>query len=229
MKLAVRIQSGGNRDRWVKAMFHMLGNDRRIESVASETPGLWESAKATLSSYHEGDTHMLVMQDDILPCADLIKTADALIEILPSNPITLFSNKETILRARQEHKNYVTLRRWLMAQAYIVPIPTIEDFLSWAERHIKPNINYDDNRWAMYLFYHGILTYATAPSLVEHIGWNDTTLRYYAPNTDWQPRLRMAKWFIGFEKHALAIDWSKTDAVADNDGGMSEFAHYYID
>ena len=227
MKLAIRIQATNKRQRWVDTLLYLL-NDRRAKAIFDNRLQLWNGAKTTLLSYNKTHTHMLVLQDDVLPCKDFIKTVEKIIEILPDQPITLFSNKEAILEAKNRGINWVKLRKWLMAQTYIMPISIIEDFLIWEARHIKPEIYYDDNRWAMYFFYHKKRVWATAPSLVEHLGWNNTSLRNYTPSFIFEPRNRMAKWFIGFENSGLSIDWSKLEAYEDLDGQNSDFCHYYI-
>ena len=127
--------------------------------------------------------------------------------------------------------HWMKTRRWLMAQAYIMPIPIIVDFLAWQARHIKPEIFYDDNRWCMYFFYHNQYVWVTIPSLVEHLGWNATTLNggSYREGHEFEPRLRMAKQYIGFEKSAMDIDWTDEQVLTDNDGDLSSFVHYYIE
>ncbi len=225
MRLAINIQATVERKNWIKVMQGIL-NDKRAVPVFDTKHDLWEGAKATLKNYKKGTTHMLVLQDDVLPCQDFIKTAERIIEILPDDPITLFSNRREILEAKAKGYNWFRLKKFLMAQAYIMPVPIIEDFLIWAEKHIKPEIYFDDNRWAMYLYYHDKLTWATAPSLVEHLGWNQTTLTGYNAGHSFEPRLRMATWYIGFENSGLMYDWSRLDAIDDPDKILGDFAGY---
>jgi len=228
MKLAINIQATHKRDFWIKTLLFML-NDKRAKPCFDTTDSLWGGAKQTLQSYTPSTTHLLVLQDDILPCKDLIPTVERLIEILPDEPITLFSNKNSILEARNLGLNWVALRKFLMAQAYIMPIPIIEDFLPWVEKHVKPEIYFDDNRWAMYFFYHKLLVRATVPSLVEHLGWGETTLRQVTPSYVFDFKNRMAKWFIGVENSGLDINWENTDSFLDDDGSNSDFCQYLIE
>ena len=234
MNLAVRIQATEQRKRWVDTLVvHLLNQEPHnsdIQVVVDKSHDLWSGAKATLQSYTQGfHTHVLLLQDDVLPCRDLIKTAEHLIELLPHEPITLFSNHSAITKAREAGKHWALLKKWLMAQAYIMPVEIIEDFIPWAERHIKPEIYFDDNRWAMYFDYHNRGVYATAPSLVEHLGWNSTTLNGgYDPGHTFSAESRMAKWFIGFEHSGLEIDWGNPhnyfEAQKTSNG---DWAHYY--
>ena len=214
------------RIRWAKQMREWFGPDANI--MLDLSGDLWTGAKNTLMSYKPGDTHMLVLQDDILPCKDIVETAKLLMTLRPDDPITLFSNKARIEQCKLQNVHWLKMRKWLMAQAYIVPVALIKEFLAWEALHIDQRIYFDDNRWAMFLFYTNRWTYATAPSLVEHLGWNGSTLSAYRDNGQpLEARLRMANWFIGFEASGKDIDWSDLRYVEDPDGNNSDFSSYY--
>ncbi len=119
--------------------------------------------------------------------------------------ITLFSNREELLYAKAEKKHWVVLNRLPMAQAYIMPVPMVEDFLLFAKQHIKPEIYFDNNRLSLWALKRNIKIWATAPSLVEHIGWSETTLRGgYKEGHRFSPEQRMSRWFIGL---AMSLLW----------------------
>ena len=107
----------------------------------------------------------------------------------------------------------------------MLPTSLAKDMIQWIEEYCKQDMKHDDDRMATFMWYHQKKVYATAPCLVEHIGWNDTTLRTYDPSFVFEPRLRMAKQYIGFEKSALKMDWESTieKAVLDNEGSNSQF------
>jgi hypothetical protein len=229
MKLSIRIQHVKKRERWAKTLKYLLG-DKRTKIITDQKNILWEGAKKTLQSYDHKATHLLVLQDDVLPCQDFVATVERILELLPNEPITFYSPNESILAAQNLKSNWVTLLTWRNAQAYVLPVPIIDDFLVWAERHIKPEIYFDDDRFAMYFYFHKQLVYCTAPSLVEHMGWNSTTLTGYKSGHVFESRLRMAKWYIGFENSGLNIDWAATvkKPVFENDGDWGEWSHLYI-
>ena len=226
-KLGIRIQHNCMRMRWLEVMKNLLDSRcaSQVKAIPDPTGSLWGSCKAVLTSYLPDDTHVMVLQDDVLPCKDLIKAAERIIELLPNEPITLFSNSEVIKRAREKQKNWVKLRVWFMAQAYILPVALIKDMIPWVEQRVKQSVYMDDDRMATYMYYQGKYVYATAPCLVEHIGWNETTLRGYQPGHEFKPELRMASDYIGFEKSALDIDWTRgiEDPILDNNGHISMF------
>ncbi len=234
LQLAVRIQHVPERKRWADYLHQMLSESEtyplQIKTVEDDKHELWSGAKKTLQSFGPRDTHVLVLQDDVLPCRDLIPAAEKIMELLPNSPVTMFSPGDWQAVAKIKNLNWATLKVWRMAQCYLVPVGLIKDFLEWSEKHINPKIYFDDDRWAMYLFANEILTYATNPSLVEHLGWNQSTLTGYQPGHVFETRNRIAKNFIGFENSALDIDWSKDldKPLEIRDGTWSEFVQNYL-
>jgi len=219
MKLSIRIQHKANRrEEWLKTLLHLL-NDKRAKVITDRSHSLYGSWKETVKSYSRRSTHILVLQDDVLPCRDFIPAVERIIEVLPDEPITLFSNSQSIEEALRVRVSWVKLRTWFMAQAYILPVPLLDDMYSWIEKNIKPSVYMDDNRMATYMFYKGRYVYATAPSLVEHLGWNSTTLTGYQPGYAYRRDLRMANSFIGIEESPLTVDWSRPDQFIVNDTG----------
>jgi hypothetical protein len=228
MKLAVRIQHTPSRKRWCGVLKRLL-NHRYTQVITDDKGNLWEGAKKTMGSFGPKDTHILILQDDILPCEDFVQTVERIIELLPNECVTFFSNSDRILEAQKKGINWVTLKTFLMAQAYVMPTAMMTDFLNWTEAHVKPEIYFDDDRMAMYFFYHNKKVWATAPSLVEHIGWNGSTLTGYKPGHVFEPRLRMAKWFIGMENSGLEVNWANglDRPVEDNEGNWGSWSHLF--
>jgi hypothetical protein len=232
MKLAINIQHVPGRERWAETMRYMLA-DRRVTIQTDDKRDLWEGCKKVLTNRPKGTTHVLVLQDDILPCRDFISTVERIINLLPGEVITYFSTRQTIGHPLNLGLHYLKLKTWRMAQAYSAPVEVIDDFIAWADRHIKPEIYFDDDRWAMYCFYNNRWVWATAPSLVEHLGWNQTTLGGgYKPQFRLDLRKkasqRMAEAFVGYENSPKDIEWENLKAIEDNEGTYAEFIHNYI-
>lgn len=225
MKLDIRIQTTGRRNWWLTELEHLL-NDKRVKPVLGGGNNLWEDAKHVLLSYSKTATHLLVLQDDVLPCKNFIPTVEKLISLLPDEPITLFSNSMAIETALYDNKHWATLKTWFMAQSYIMPTKIIPDLISWVDSKVKPSTRFDDERFGMYFFYHEHPVYATAPSLVEHLGWNSTLLRNYK-SYEFKTRrdIRMARVFIGLDQDPLDIDWAEgiDHPAVDNEGHNSQF------
>ena len=224
MKLCVRINATTKRQRWAYELQNMLGIKAQI--IWSKSGDLWGGVKYTLEQYEQDDTHMLIVQDDVLPCKHLTETAERLAELRPNNPITLFTNRPRVEQCKAQGLPWLRVGKWLMTQAYIVPIPMIVEFLKYCDEHIDDKIYYDDNRWAMFCWYNKIDVFATAPSLVEHLGWNSTSHGHYNADHDFEPRLRMAKWFLGFENSGMDVNWENLNFVDDPDGNNADFCSY---
>lgn len=227
MKIAYRIQHGqGTRDHWLKLLLLML-DSKKVEVHTDKTHSLWQSCSDTLTSYRKGDTHVLVLQDDVLPCKNFIKTVSEIAESCPENPVTFFTNNQKSVTAVQQGKHWLSMRVWFMAQAYLLPVALIDDMILWISQNVKDSIQNDDDRMATYLFYHDIFTMATVPSLVEHMGWNTTTLRNYNNFNDLKNRrdLRMASVWIGLDSDPMDIDWSvrESNILIDKEGNNSQF------
>jgi len=233
MNLVCNLQHRVNvRERWTSFLVQML-DDYRVHVTYDRSGDLWESAKLVLTSYPKEASHVMVIQDDCLPCKDLIQTVEKLIEFLPDNLITLFSNRDEVLQARAEGKSWALLNRLLMAQSYIIPKSMIEDFIPFAEKHIKPEIYYDDNRLTLWALKNNIKIWTTAPSLVNHQGAFETTIRGgYKKGHNFFDKSRLASWYIGFEESGLNIDWTKglDKPITDrSEGDWAGVCQYYIE
>jgi len=226
-KVGFRIQTGGYRKRHIDLLRYLFFEDKgEFNSFKTiEVHNLWECAKSCLLSAEPEETHLVIMQDDILFCKDFATTVNHLISLLPDEIITLFSNSEHINLALKQNINWVKLKVWFMAQCYIVPVKVAKDMVSWIDEYVKEQVTLDDDRMATYCFYHNRQVYATAPSLVEHIGFADTTLRNYNEYFRLKSIHRIATRFIGFEKSGMSVDWRNTikKALNINEGKESQF------
>lgn len=224
--LSICIQTSGKRPRHIKLLLDLLKEEviqKKLEDVYIRTVEgntLWGSCRDCLLSASSG--HILVLQDDVLPCKDFISTVLHLIQLRPDQIITLFSNSEAIDTARSYGYNYAELKVWFMAQAYVLPAIEAVKMAVWIDEHCKEDMKHDDDRMATYVWYMQKRVIATVPSLVEHIGWNTTTLTTYKKKP-FEPRLRMARWYIGFETSGLDIQWERPDAIIATDGDNSMF------
>ena len=224
-KLGVRIQSSGQRMRWIDALGNLILRELVFNGFTYDVivdKNLANAAHRCLTSATEDETHLLILQDDILPCQDLTLGAYRIIDALPNNIVTLFSNSEHVKEAYNSGLRYLEMKYFFMAQAFIIPVDIAKKAAAWMKENVKDSVYLDDERLATYCFYTNKKVYATAPSLVEHLGWDSTTLNSYK-DKDINKKLRMANRFIGFEKSALEFDWSKTLALRVNDGAVSMF------
>jgi len=226
MKLAIRIKHNPyaahvNRDQWLKVMVMIL-NDPRVKVYNDSAGNPYQSICGLFDDViKENPTHLLVLEDDVLPCFNFISTVEKIIKTLKNEPVTFFTNSKAINVALKDEINWIRLKIWYYTQSYVMPFKLMGNMLSWIDKNVDDDARHsDDERIAMYFYFHNRFVYATAPSLVEHIGWNSSSLKHDRPEEYMNSRdLRTAKKFIGVDKNPDEIDWTKTikRAVFDYD------------
>jgi len=230
IKLAVNIQHSPKRNRLLQHLLFSLDGFKPT-NIIEDTVSCWSGCQKCLTTYPVGTTHILVMQDDVIACPDFIKTVKKIISILPDKPITFFCRDEIILAAKQRKQNFALLKVWFMAQAYVMPVAMAQDLVAWGNKHINPARTIDDENMAMYFLHHGIKVYATAPSLVDHLGWQSTTITDRDGDRYFDVNRRVARWFIGYDESGLKIKWDENldDLPVANFGDWSMFCENYVE
>ncbi|MEK7504170.1 MAG: hypothetical protein AAB550_01580 [Patescibacteria group bacterium] len=217
MKLAIRIlhyskPNRPDRSNWVEAIKFIL-NDPRVSVFIDGSGTPYGGLKNLYNDFVKAKpTHILALHHDILPCFNFIPTVEKLIKMLPADPISFYSNGNAIETALHSHSHWVKARIWYYTQAYTMPFSVMQKMIAWIDENvIDDGRNSDDERIAMYFYYQNKYVYTTAPSLVEHIGWNSTTVDYDRPLEGYLDNRshRMAKKFIGIDQDPLHLDWSK--------------------
>jgi len=217
MNLAIRIlhyrkDGRPDRTRWVEVMKDMLNDSRvKVFTDASGTPytGL---SNVYSDIAKDNPTHVLILHHDVLPCFDFIPAVEGLLGLRRDEPMTFYTNSKATDLALKEGVHWLKLKIWYYSQAYAMSFPLMKDMISWINANVnQDDRNSDDERMAMYFYFHNRFVYATVPSLVEHIGWNSTTVDYDRPMKNYldNKEHRMARKFIGIDQSPLTIDWSK--------------------
>lgn len=209
-KLAIRIQHSPHRSRYLNTLLINLGIGRDC-TVINDNVSTISGCLRCLSSMKKEDTHVLVIQDDGLPCDKFILTVQKLIELYPDRVMSFFSVRDSIKKAVKENYQFVRTDYFLGAVCYVIPRSIVEDFLKWYKKYIKESIKADDECIATYLFYHNIKTYITTPNLIEHIGFNASTQREGV----FKFNHRVSSGYIGLESSGLLIPW-ENDRILDD-------------
>lgn len=233
-KLRIVVQHHPDRKRHLSYLLHGLQLTHRDNYVVSENDGgTWNACQQALDKFGEGDTHILVLQDDVLPCRDLVKAAERIAEIAGDQPITLFTNNPRATGAVATGYTFLQMNVWFMAQAYILSREFVANFLEWDKLHAIGGRMADDEHLALYCFCNKIPVLATVPSLVEHLGWRTTTIDERRPNKRYlDVSRRVASTFHGFENSALDIDWAvgfKNPQIDRAPGKWDIFGKWYKD
>ena len=176
-----------------------------------DAPGDWPTARLAWLSYHPEATHHMVMEDDIIPCRDLLAGVAEAVAHRPERAICLYANKKEIEDAREKGWSWVYCRgTYYNNQAVVLPTGWIDAFVSHGdEEALFPDPIGIDTRLRSFLGIIGERVLYTVPSLVEHgqpggsLLWKDQPML----------RKRTARWWIGPEASPLDIDWTKGEGA----------------
>ena len=132
--------------------------------------GPWECARrAWLACLSRGESHCLVVQDDVTLCADFSEHVERVISARPDSAIVLYLVRPSAQTAINKGLRWVRVRRF-GTPALIVPSFLVErmiehgDALGMAERYGQ----HDDWRISDFLWSAGVDAFATSPRLVDH-------------------------------------------------------------
>jgi len=227
--MQLTIQHHPKRKRYLKLLTSFLDLDEvdEFHIVKDQVNSASGMRKAFQSVKNPSITHLLVLQDDILPCRDLLKTSKQLIKLLPDQVISLFSVYDTD-KPLSIGKHWAVIDRLYGLCAYILPVDLVKYYLDF-EKNIKERIFADDVRLSMMLAYLGKNVYLTAPSLVEHICWDRTMQTSDRVAVENAVKFRIARNYIGFENSGLEIDWTKglTDTPSITIGQKYDYIRHF--
>lgn len=169
--------------------------------------GPWPvSRKAWKMAGRKGATHQLVLQDDVIPCRDFVKTLLKLVELKPDVPIGIYANRKVVETARTAGSSWALIPDGAWGQAVLLPVALAWDFLRWERAHVTAHGEFVkkhyDTRVAMWLLKTKRPMWATVPSLIEHIAPSRSLLGFSHSR-------RVARWFAGADKSGLDFDWSQ--------------------
>lgn len=192
------------RRKWVRKMTAQLYKENPEVPVAviedTNEEGCWPTYRRALEAAC-GTSHHLVMQDDLELCKDFIASVGEVIRARPGNLVTVYTNSRTVFTARYRGERWIE-NTSLAGQAIIWPNELIGEFIEWQSTHVATDFPWDDVRVSMWMAKTSKKAYATVPSLAQHLGRGFSTLGLNG-------RSKVAAWYIGADKSAVGIDWSK--------------------
>jgi hypothetical protein len=195
--------------------------------IDQERRGCWWNAERAWRSGVAGRARWhLVLQDDVLLCRDFLAGAlaalDAVERRVGARPVTFYLNRRVAELARQRGLSWASSRSFLNAQALALPRSWIQPWLRWCAAHVPAAWPHDDCRLSIWLQLQRIPVLATCPSLVDHAVWVRSALGHSAAPGG---RPRVARWFLGQQRSALAIDWERglDEPVHDPSGDLGSY------
>jgi hypothetical protein len=187
-----------------------VASEVRLMATAFDAGGgCWQTARRAWQRW-DGARYHLVLQDDVIPCLDFLHTAWMLTDLV-REPITFYSGLKAQADALALGKRWISIRKWINAQALCLPGNMIEPMVQWiAEQESDPDIakawkTHDDTRIGTFLEVFGLRVLAPCPSLVEH--GDCKSVQGHPSSVGGRPR--KAKVFIGATSQAMAIDWKQ--------------------
>ena len=193
-----------DRRKWTQAMIEQLRREDPDIPLAlikdTRLEGCWPTYRRALRAASNA-SHHLVLQDDLGLCGDFIRSVKEVIRARPKNLIALYTNSRSVLEARARGEAWIE-KDGVTGPAVIWPKELIGEFLRWQDTYINPDFLYDTVRVSMWLIKTSKRAFATVPSLTEHLGCMSSTLGLNSPS-------KVATWFIGEDRSALDIDWSR--------------------
>lgn len=204
--LSIAIQHTPGREdrrRWVQAMCGQIRNEDAqlqlsvIEDLAAE--GCWPTHRRALEAVGSA-SHHLVLQDDVGLCGDFLYSVEQVIRAMPGHLISLYSNAQQVHGARALGDAWIV--DYACGPAVIWPSHLIVEFLNWQERFIDAAFAWDNVRVSMWLIKTARQSFATVPSLVQHLGCTSSILGLNHPS-------KVAAWWIGEDRSGADVDWTR--------------------
>jgi hypothetical protein len=139
-------------------------------------PDPWRCYQHCLRALPEDATHLCVVQDDALPCADFHPRVEALIAEKPDRIVCLFVSQApavrvAMLRAVKNGDRWASLNRqgFVPVVATVLPREHAEGLLAWADE-LPPNRHRrsDDHMLSAYAREKRLEVLACVPSICDH-------------------------------------------------------------
>ncbi len=174
----------------------------------TERRGVWSVASAcwTWGLSQPGVTHVVLLNDDALPCPGFVEAARAALSVRSQHPVCFYSGHEVARLAYEQGDAWWTSDDGLVSVACALPVELARDFLAWERESLVerpfPGISEDGrlNIWAMA---HGRPIWH-ARGLVEHGAPTDSLVGNagHDGRTSYTPLPRT-------EQEARDIDWTQ--------------------
>lgn len=185
--------------------------DRPVGVVYDYHDNRWETGRRALLAFNPDASHHLVLQDDAIPCRDLIAGTERAAEAAGEHPIALYTGKvrpsQHIIKPRVNRAKAKCIP-WFEHEGpwwgvgIVVPTADIPELIEWCDGHKVSN--YDLRICHFYGRRKKIRCRYTVPSLVDHRPINENPSLVAGRTAN-----RQARWFIGADRSALEIDWDK--------------------
>lgn len=207
MKLSAAIMAHPKRAAMVDELLGWL--DRPVPVVWDEIQDRHDTGLRALQAFDPDASHHLVIQDDVVPCRDLLAGVERLLDRVPGGaadtPVSLYVGNvrpfahaiKTAIRFAGDHTSWLSMQGIYWGPAVVYPTAHLPALIDHFETSKVTNY---DRRASKWFERRGYVCWYTWPSLVDHRG-DDSLAHDAAPG-------RRAHRFLGADSSALDVDWS---------------------
>lgn len=204
--ISVAIMAHPKRKRFVAQLTEQLD----AEVVWDQRNNRRDTGRRAWRAHDPKATHHVVLQDDAVPCQDLIAGITELVKHTGDQPVSLFYCRtgprmlpiDLIGRlANQGKYSGVDLEVLYTGVGLVLPTSHIRDMLAWTDR--QKHAAYDMPIWRYYQRRKMNVRY-TWPSLIDHRELSESRSIITRADTPG----RVAYNFIGADRSALDVDWT---------------------
>lgn len=211
MTLSVAVMAHPKRADMVDDLLTRL--DRPAEVVWDRVNDRHDTGARAMEAFNPDCTHHLVIQDDVLPCRDLIAGVEHALDSVPADaPVSFYTGRarpfgqeinRIVSKARNRNASWITMRGIYWGPAVCLPTVHIPDMLAWFRSTEGARVTNYDRRMSVWYGLNRAKVWYSRPSLVDHRGadslvWNHTN----------GTKARRAHGFAGEDVSALDLDWS---------------------
>jgi hypothetical protein len=191
-----------------------LSNQTGLPVVWDQVNTVWDTAKRAwrdaASRATEGTQHCLVLQDDAIPCRDLLPTLEVISGLYPLEPFCLTVIDYRLHGARRDYDQTVQAGQpfWysnaaVSAVGLMLPVRDVEPMIQFGESFATIH---DDLKVRNYYRSLGRKLMFPIPSLLQHR--NVDVNPSLVPGNDGRWSDRSASTFIGEDVSGLSVNWS---------------------
>jgi hypothetical protein len=210
MRVAGAIMAHPRRTAWARDLSGQTG----LPIVWDETNTVWDTAKRAwrhAASLAENDTqHCLVLQDDAIPCLDLLGTLEVISRLYPSEPFCLTVIDYRLHGARRDYDKAVQDGQpfWysnaaVSAVGLMLPLRDVEPMIAFGDSFATIH---DDLKVRNFYRSQGRKLMFPIPSLLQHRNVDENPS--LVPGNDGRWADRSSSTFIGEDRSGLSVNWS---------------------
>jgi hypothetical protein len=194
--------------RWAWA--ELLSVQTGLPIVWDEINEVWDTAKRAWRAHDPDATHHVVLQDDAIPCKDLMATLQQISDMHPTEPFCLTVIDYRLHGAKRDYEKAVDSGQpfWksnaaVSAVGLMIPVKDIAPMITYGESY---NTIHDDLKIRNYYKSLGRKLTFPIPSLLQHrpVEVNPSLV----PGNDGRWSDRSSSNFIGEDVSGLSVNWS---------------------